>query len=163
MTSGLDKAVFGMIIGGIILGFVMGMEFDGCGKKPYKSILRRDTVQSIQTIERPVFVKPDVRVKQILIPYKDTMYVKEQLPCDSAFIAQADSVITTTGDTIQVAFSHNPFDKSFFSMVVKPRPDSILTKTIEIPIVHEEKSTDIAWIISSFAIGIGIGILGASK
>lgn len=163
MTSGLDKAVFGMIIGGIILGFLLGMEFDGCGKKPYKSILRRDTVQSIQTIERPVFVKPDVRVKQILIPYKDTMYVKEQLPCDSAFIAQADSVITTTGDTIQVAFSHNPFDKSFFSMVVKPRPDSILTRTIEIPIVHEEKSTDIAWIISSFAIGIGIGILGASK
>jgi len=163
MTSGLDKAVFGMVIGGIILGFVLGMEFDGCGKKPYKSILKRDTVQSIQTIERPVFVKPDVRVKQILIPYKDTMYVKEQLPCDSAFIAQADSVITTTGDTIQVAFSHNPFDKSYFSMVVKPRPDSILTRTIEIPIVHEEKSTDIAWIISSFAIGIGIGILGASK
>jgi hypothetical protein len=163
MTSGLDKAVFGMIIGGIILGFILGMEFDGCGKKPYKSILRRDTVQSIQTIERPVFVKPDVRVKQILIPYKDTMYVKEQLPCDSAFIAQADSVITNTGDTIQVAFSHKPFDKSYFSMVVKPRPDSILTRTIEIPIVHEEKSTDIAWIISSFAIGIGIGILGASK
>jgi hypothetical protein len=163
MTSGLDKAVFGMIIGGIILGFFLGMEFDGCGKKPYKPILRRDTVQSIQTIERPVFVKPDVRVKQILIPYKDTMYVKEQLPCDSAFIAQADSVITTTGDTIQVAFSHNPFDKSYFSMVVKPRPDSILTRTIEIPIVREEKSTDIAWIISSFAIGIGIGILGASK
>jgi hypothetical protein len=91
------------------------------------------------------------------------MYVKEQLPCDSAFIAQADSVITTTGDTIQVAFSHIPFDKSFFSMVVKPRPDSILTKTIEIPIIQESKTTDIGWIISAFAIGLGIGILGASR
>ena len=159
MTN-MNSLVIGMISMALIAGFLFGK---GCQEKGYKSILRHDTVKTVQTIARPVFVKPDVRVKQILIPYHDTMYVKEQLPCDSAFIAQADSVITTTGDTIQVAFSHVPFDKSFFSMVVKPRPDSILTKTIEIPVIQESKTTDIGWIISAFAIGLGIGILGASR
>jgi hypothetical protein len=159
MTN-MNSLVIGMISMALIAGFLFGK---GCQENPHKLIMRRDTVKSIQTIERPVFVKPDVRVKQILIPYKDTMYVKEQLPCDSAFIAQADSVITTTGDTIQVAFSHVPFDKSFFSMVVKPRPDSILTKTIEIPVIQESKTTEFGWIISAFAIGLGIGILGASR
>lgn len=159
MTN-MNSLVFGMIAMALIAGFLFGK---GCQENPYKTILRRDTVKTVQTINRPVFVKPEVRVKQILIPYKDTMYVKEQLPCDSSFIAQADSVITTTGDTIQVAFSHNPFDKSFFSMVVKPRPDSILTKTIEIPVMVESKTNDIGWIISAFAIGLGIGILGTSK
>jgi hypothetical protein len=38
-----------------------------------------------------------------------------------------------------------------------------LTKTIEIPIIQESKTTDIGWIISAFAIGLGIGILGASR
>ena len=159
MTN-MNSLVIGMITMALIAGFLFGK---GCQEKGYKSILRRDTVKTIQTIARPVFVKPEVRVKQILIPYMDTMYVKEQLPCDSAFIAQADSVITTTGDTIQVAFSHIPFDKSFFSMVVKPRPDSILTKTIEIPVIQESKTTEFSWIISAFAIGLGIGILGASR
>lgn len=159
MTN-INSLVIGMMSMALIAGFLFGK---GCQENPHKSILRRDTVKTVQIIERPVFIKPEVRVKEILIPYKDTMYVKEQLPCDSAFIAQADSVITTTGDTIQVAFSHIPFDKSFFSMVVKPRPDSILTKTIEIPVIQESKTTDIGWIISAFAIGLGIGILGGSK
>jgi hypothetical protein len=160
MKDNMNRIIWAMISMALIAGFLFGK---GCQEKGYKSILRRDTIKSVQTIERPVFIKPDVRVKQILVPYHDTMYVKEQLPCDSAFIAQADSVITTTGDTIQVAFSHIPFDKSFFSMVVKPRPDSILTKTIEIPIIQESKTTEFGWIISAFAIGLGIGILGASR
>ena len=156
----MNSLIFGLVALGLIAGFLFGK---GCQEMPYKLIQKRDTIKSIQTINRPVFVKPVVRVKQILVPYKDTMYVKEQLPCDSSFIAQADSVITTTGDTIQVAFTHNPFDKSFFSMVVKPRPDSILTKTIEIPVIQESKTTDIGWILSAFAIGLGVGLLGASK
>jgi hypothetical protein len=160
MMDNMNRIIWAMIAMALIAGFLFGK---GCQGKGYKSILRHDTVKTIQTIARPVFVKPEVRVKQILVPYRDTMYVKEQLPCDSAFIAQADSVITTTGDTIQVAFSHVPFDKSFFSMVVKPRPDSILTKTIEIPVIQESKTTEFGWIISAFAIGLGIGILGASR
>lgn len=156
MTNEMNKLVLGMIALAMIAGFLFGK---GCQKTAYKSILRHDTVKTVQTIARPVFVKPEVLIKSILVPYKDTMLVKEQIPCDTSFIAQADSVITTTGDTVNVSFNHSK-EKSYFSMVVKPRPDSILTKTIEIPAMQDKQTTDIGWIISAFAIGIGIGLLG---
>lgn len=160
MTKEMHYTVLFMMACVLTLGFMIGK---GCQENSHKTILRHDTVEKIRIQPREVFIKPDVRIKSILVPYRDTMYVKEQIPCDSSFIAQADSVITTTGDTINVAFSHNPMSESFFHMVVKPRPDSIIFREIEVEKVKTEKETDFAWIVASFIAGIAIGILGTSR
>lgn len=151
-----NKLFFGFVAMCIIAGWLLGK---GCSQTAYKTILRRDTVTNVQIIPRQVFVKPEVLVKSILVPYKDTIRLSERIPCDTSFIAQADSVITSTGDTINVAFTHK-VNESYFSMIVKPRPDSILTKTIEVPVIKEVSTTEIGWIISALAIGLGIGLLG---
>ena len=157
MTDKLHYIVLGMMACILALGFLIGK---GCQENSHKLILRHDTIEKVRIQPREVFVKPDVRIKSIMVPYHDTMYVKEQLPCDSAFIAQADSVITTTGDTINVAFSHNPLSESFFHMVVKPRPDSIIFREIIVEKVKTEDRTDFGWIVASLVTGIAIGILG---
>lgn len=158
MTKTLHWLVLGMMALTLALGYVIG---SGCQENSHKLILRHDTIEQVRIQPREVFIKPDVRIKSILVPYKDTMYITKQLPCDSAFIAQADSVITSTGDTINVAFSHNPLSQSFFQMVVKPRPDSIIERQVTVEKV--EKETDIAWLVSSFVVGLAIGILGMAK
>lgn len=157
MTDKIHWLVLSMMACVLALGFLIGK---GCQENSHKSIVRRDTVERVRIQPREVFVKPDVRIKSILIPYRDTMYVTKQIPCDSAFIAQADSVITTTGDTINVAFSHNPLAESFFHMVVKPRPDSIIFREIVVEKVKTEQTTDFAWIVSAFIAGIAVGIIG---
>jgi len=157
MTDKMHYIILGMMACVLALGFLIGK---GCQENSHKLILRHDTIEKVRIQPREVFVKPDVRIKSIMVPYHDTMYVKEQLPCDSAFIAQADSVITTTGDTINVAFSHNPLSESFFHMVVKPRPDSIIFREIIVEKVKTEDRTDFGWIVASLVTGIAIGILG---
>ena len=157
MTDKMHWLVLCMMACVLALGFLIGK---GCQENGHKSIVRRDTIEKVRIEPREVFVKPDVRIKSILVPYRDTMYVTKQIPCDSAFIAQADSVITTTGDTINVAFSHNPLSESFFHMVVKPRPDSIIFREIVVEKVKTEQTTDFAWIVSAFIAGIAVGILG---
>lgn len=160
MTDRLHWIILGMMACVLALGFMIGK---GCQENSHKSILRHDTIEKVRIQPREVFIKPDVRIKSILVPYRDTMYVTERIPCDSSFIAQADSVITTTGDTINVAFSHNPLSESFFHMVVKPRPDSIIFREIIVEKVKTEKQAEWSWIISAFVTGIAIGILGTSR
>lgn len=160
MTDKMHYIVLGMMACVLALGFIIGK---GCQENSHKSIVRRDTIEKVRIQPREVFVKPDVRIKSILVPYRDTMYVKERIPCDSAFIAQADSVVTTTGDTINVGFSHNPLSESFFHMVVKPRPDSIIVKEVILQDIRVEKQTEWPWLVTAFAVGIGVGILGATK
>lgn len=157
MTDKMHWIVLCMVACVLALGFLIGK---GCQENSHKSIVRRDTIEKVRIQPREVFIKPDVRIKSILVPYRDTMYVAKELPCDSAFIVQADSVITTTGDTINVAFSHNPLSESFFHMIVKPRPDSIIFREIIVENTKVEKQTEWAWIVSAFVTGIAIGILG---
>lgn len=160
MTDKMHYIVLGMMACVLALGFLIGK---GCQENSHKSIVRRDTVEKVRIQPREVFVKPDVRIKSILVPYRDTMYVTEKLPCDSAFIVQADSVITTTGDTINVALSHNPLSESFFHMIVKPRPDSIIFREIVVESTKIEKQTEWAWIVTALTAGIAIGILGTNR
>lgn len=160
MTNKIHWLVLGTMALVLIFGFMIGK---GCQQNGHKSILRRDTVEKVRIQAREVFVKPEVLIKSILVPYRDTMYVREQIPCDSAFIAQADSVITTTGDTINVAFNHNPFALSYFSMVVKPRPDSIIIREISTEVLKVETKTEFSWIVSAFIAGIAIGVIGTAK
>lgn len=142
-----------------ILGFISGK---GCQKNDLRYGQTKDTVTKIQVIERAPYFKPDVKVKSILVPYRDTILVTKKLPCDSSFVLQSDSVITNTGDTVNMSLSHSK-DNTYFSFLLRPRPDSIVYKTIQVPIIEKSASTDFAWIVSAFAIGIGIGILGATK
>jgi len=160
MTDKMHWIVLGMMACVLALGFLIGK---GCQENSHKLIVRHDTIEKVRIQPRKVFIKPDVRIKSILIPFKDTIYVTKQIPCDSAFIAQADSVITTTGDTINVAFSHNPLSESFFHMIVKPRPDSIIFREIIVENTKIEKQTEWAWIVSAFVTGIAIGILGTNR
>lgn len=157
MNDSMNKLVASMIALSILLGFLFGK---GCTENAQKPIIKHDTITSVKIQPRQVFVKPDVLIKSILVPYKDTMKVLQKIPCDTAFIAQADSVITTTGDTINVAFNHSP-KESFFSMVVKPRPDSIIYRDLIVEKTNVEKQTEFGWLVSAFIAGIAVGILGA--
>ena len=160
MTDKIDWLIKIMFACALLVGLFIGR---ACKEPAQQVILRRDTVQTVKIQPREVFIKPDVRIKSILVPYRDTMYITKEIPCDSAFIAQADSVITTTGDTINVAFSHNPLSKPYFSMVVKPRPDSIIIEEVILQDIKVEKQTEWSWLVTAFAVGVAIGIIGASR
>jgi hypothetical protein len=128
--------------------------FRDCNKPTFTKG-KADTVTQIVT--RPVTIRDTVRIKSLMVKYKDTAYFVERpisIPCgDTVFIAQSDSVITTTKDTVNMAFSYN---RGFghFSLVFKPRPDSI--QTITVPVV--EKQTPWEWLAPVFIIGLGLGL-----
>jgi hypothetical protein len=70
--------------------------FRDCNKPTFTKG-KPDTVTKVVT--RPVTIRDTVRVKSVMVKYKDTTYFVERpvkIPCgDTAFIAQSDSVITT--------------------------------------------------------------------
>lgn len=128
--------------------------FRDCNK-PMFTKGKADTVTQIVT--RPVTIRDTIRVKSVMVKYKDTAYFIErpiQIPCeDTAFIAQSDSVITETKDTVNMAFSYNN-GFGHFSLVFKPRPDSIQTVTVSVV----EKQTAWEWLAPVFIIGLGLGL-----
>lgn len=128
--------------------------FRDCNKPTFTKG-KADTVTQIVT--RPVTIRDTIRVKSVMVKYKDTAYFVErpiQIPCeDTAFIAQSDSVITETKDTVNMAFSYNN-GFGHFSLVFKPRPDSI--QTVTVPVV--EKQTTWEWLAPVFIIGLGLGL-----
>jgi hypothetical protein len=144
----------------VALGLAIG---SGCQDKIIEYKRDIDTVVKVKTVERPVFVKPEVKIKTILVPVQDTLLVSKLIPCDTQFIAQADSVITTTKDTLHVSFTHNPRNNSYFSILFRPRPDSIITKAVEIPVETIKTTTDLGWLVSAFTIGLAVGVLGATR
>lgn len=156
----MNTSVLIMIVFSIILGIIIG---SGCENKNVVYERDIDTVLNIKTVERPVFAKPEVKIKTILVPVQDTLIVSKLIPCDTQFIAQADSVITTTKDTLHVSFTHNPRNNSYFSILFRPRPDSIITKTVELPVETIKTTTDLGWLVSAFTIGLAVGVLGATR
>lgn len=128
--------------------------FRDCNKPTFTKA-KADTVTQIVT--RPVTIRDTIRVKSVMVKYKDTAYFIErpiQIPCeDTAFIAQSDSVITETKDTVNMAFSYNN-GFGHFSLVFKPRPDSIQTVTVSVV----EKQTTWEWLAPVFIIGLGLGL-----
>ena len=59
-----------------LCGFLFGK---GCNEKQYAYLTKRDTVTEVKIVPRQVFVKPDVKVKSIMVPFKDTFYVSEKV------------------------------------------------------------------------------------
>lgn len=146
---GLVLAIFLLIIAGFAGGFELASRRDSH---------HRDTVKIVQVIERPVTIRDSVHTKSVLIKHHDTTYFVDkpvEIPCgDTSFVAQSDSVITNTQDTINMAFAYAN-RKGYFSLVFKPRPDSIIT--VQLPIVKTETKTEWAWLLGLFGLGIGIG------
>lgn len=146
---GLVLAIFLLIIAGFAGGFELASRRASHGK---------DTVKIVQVIERPVTIRDSVHTKSVMIKHSDTTYFIDkpvEIPCgDTSFVAQSDSVITATKDTINMAFAYAN-RKGYFSLVFKPRPDSIIT--VQLPVVKTETKTEWAWLLGLFGLGIGIG------
>lgn len=136
----------------LIIGFVSGMHMGKSSKR------MTDTVTKVQVIERPVTIRDSVHTKSVTIKTKDTIYFLEkpiEIPCgDTAFIAQSDSVITATQDTINMAFAYAN-RKGHFSLVYRPRPDSIKVVTLPTQVVTENNWS---WVIGALGIGLGLGV-----
>lgn len=136
----------------IIIAFISGLHVGG-----KRLTWNKDTVTKVTIIERPVTIRDSVHTKSVTIKTKDTVYFIDkpvEIPCgDTAFIAQSDSVITATQDTINMAFAYAN-RKGHFSLVYRPRPDSI--KVITLPPVIETKH-EYGWILGALGIGFGIG------
>ena len=136
----------------LIIGFVSGLHMGKSGNR------MTDTVTKVQVIERPVTIRDSVHTKSVTIKTKDTIYFLEkpiEIPCgDTAFIAQSDSVITATQDTINMAFAYAN-RKGHFSLVYRPRPDSIKVVTLPTQVVTENNWS---WVIGALGIGLGLGV-----
>lgn len=137
----------------IIIAFISGLHVGG-----KRLSWNKDTVTKVTIIERPVTIRDSVHTKSVTIKTKDTVYFIDKpvsIPCgDTSFVAQSDSVITATKDTINMAFAYAN-RKGYFSLVFKPRPDSIIT--VQLPVVKTESKTDWAWLLGLFGLGLGIG------
>jgi hypothetical protein len=137
----------------LIIGFVSGLHI---GKTSQKRVT--DTITTVQLIERPVTIRDSVHTKSVTIKTKDTIYFLDKpviIPCgDTSFIAQSDSVITATRDTINMAFAYAN-RKGHFSLVYRPRPDSI--KVITLP-TEVRTENNWGWVVGALGVGLGLGV-----
>jgi hypothetical protein len=137
----------------LIIGFVSGLHV---GRTSQKRVT--DTITQVQLIERPVTIRDSVHTKSVTIKTKDTIYFLDKpvvIPCgDTAFVAQSDSVITATRDTINMAFAYAN-RKGHFSLVYRPRPDSIKVITLPTQVVTENNWS---WVVGALGVGLGLGV-----
>ncbi len=137
----------------LVIGFVSGLHI---GKTSQKRVT--DTITQVQLIERPVTIRDSVHTKSVTIKTKDTIYFLDKpvvIPCgDTAFVAQSDSVITATRDTINMAFAYAN-RKGHFSLVYRPRPDSIKVVTLPTQVVTENNWS---WVVGALGLGLGLGV-----
>jgi hypothetical protein len=137
----------------LIIGFVSGLHV---GRTSQKRVT--DTITRVEVLERPVTIRDSVHTKSVTIKTKDTIYFLDKpvvIPCgDTAFVAQSDSVITATRDTINMAFAYAN-RKGHFSLVYRPRPDSIKVITLPTEVVTENNWS---WVVGALGIGLGLGV-----
>jgi hypothetical protein len=137
----------------LIIGFVSGLHV---GRTSQKRVT--DTITRVEVLERPVTIRDSVHTKSVMIRNRDTVYFLDrpvEIPCgDTAFVAQSDSVITATRDTINMAFAYAN-RKGHFSLVYRPRPDSIKVITLPTEVVTENNWS---WVVGALGIGLGLGV-----
>jgi hypothetical protein len=142
-----------------LLMLLIGLSFGhSCNKG---SGAKSDTSIVTRIVERPVYIKDTIKVKSVQLKYKDYFHTDTlDIPCnDTNFIAQADSVITSTNDTINMAFNYTN-RRGYFSLVYRPRPDSIQVQTITIPI---EAKQNYGFLVGSFGLGLVLGVVSGAK
>jgi hypothetical protein len=122
-----------------------------------------DTLQMITVVPREVFITDTIKVKSVAWKTKDSLiFVENEIPCsDTNFVAQSDSIIVPTGDTLNLAFNYFQ-RKGSFSMVYKPRPDSIVYREILKPIIKESEYP-YSHILGAIGVGILIGVFSKTK
>ena len=142
-----------------LLMLLIGLSFGHSCNKSSKG--KSDTSVVTKLVERPVYIKDTIKVKSIQLKYKDYFHTDTvDIPCnDTNFIAQADSVITSTNDTINMAFNYTN-RRGYFSLVYRPRPDSIQVKTITVPI---EEKQNYGYLVGTFGLGLVLGVLSGVK
>ena len=142
-----------------LLMLLIGLSFGHSCNKGYGG--KSDTSVVTKLVERPVYIKDTIKVKSIQLKYKDYFHTDTvDIPCnDTNFIAQADSVITSTNDTINMAFNYTN-RRGYFSLVYRPRPDSIQVKTITVPV---EEKQNYGYLVGTFGLGLVLGVLAGVK
>lgn len=142
----------------LILGIILG---SSCNEPTPVTMFNNDTTTQVQIVERPVYISDTIKVKSVQLKYKDYFYTDTvNIPCnDTNFIAQADSIITPTSDTINMAFNYAN-RKGFFSLVYRPRPDSIQVQTITIPV---EAKQNYGFLVGTFGLGLVLGVVAGAK
>ena len=142
----------------------LSAEVTGCRSQRLVQTGVHDTVEKISIKEREVYITDTIKVKSVAWKTKDSLiFVDSEVPCnDTAFIAQSDSIIVPTGDTLHLAFNYAE-RKGAYSLVYRPRPDSIILKTITIPV--KENRFPFEETIGAFGIGIllGVGVMLQNK
>lgn len=119
---------------------------------------KQDTIKLVAVRERPVYITDTIKVKSVAWKTKDSIiFVDNEIPCnDTSFVAQADSVIVPTGDTLNLAFNYSN-RRGGFSLVFKPRPDSVITQVVTVPVYKEDYPYGA--IIGTFGLGILVGVV----
>lgn len=142
----------------LILGIFLG---SSCHESASVTMFNNDTTNQVQIVERPVYISDTIKVKSVQLKYKDYFYTDTvNIPCnDTNFIAQADSIITPTSDTINMAFNYAN-RKGFFSLVYRPRPDSIQVQTITVPV---EAKQNYGFLVGTFGLGLVLGVVAGAK
>lgn len=154
-----------MFVAGIsvILGILLSLSFQwkSCSYIPKE--IQIDTLQSIKIIPRDVFITDTIKVKAVSWKTRDSLiFVDKEIPCnDTNFVAQSDSIIVPTGDTLNLAFNYQD-RRGTFSLVYKPRPDSIIVKEILKPF-EKESEYPYSHILGAIGVGIMIGVYSMSK
>lgn len=137
--------------------YVMTKDY-ACNNENRNVLITTDTVKNVQIVTRPVYISDTIKIKSVAWKTRDSIiFVKDSIPCgDTSFIAQSDSVLLPTGDTLNLAFNYLE-KKGSFSVVYRPRPDSIITKIVNVPI-HQETSGDLGYVFGAFGVGVLVGI-----
>ena len=147
----MDKSIYIAIFILIVSSFFIGK---GCQDLPVNPIKTE-----YQVIPYPTYIIDTIKVKQVELKYQDKIYFDSvRIPCgDTAFTVHSDTIFVPSGDTVNLSFNYLN-NSGNFGMVFKPKSDSIITKTVEIP-QEKNDANNIGYFVGSFGIGAILGIL----
>jgi hypothetical protein len=145
----MDKMIYFAIFIIVVSTFFIGR---GCQDLPVNP-----TVTEYKVIPYPTYRIDTIKVKQVEIKYQDKIYFDSvHIPCgDTAFIVHSDTIFVPSGDTINMSFNYKN-NLGNFGLLYKPKPDSIIVKTIQVP---EQNNSNYGYFVGSFGIGAILGII----
>lgn len=136
----------------VALGFTIGK---GCENLP---INPKETIK-IEKLHYPKYINDTVKIISLKTKYINTVNTDSiKIPCgDTNFIVLSDTVFVPSGDTINMSFNYfNNLGR--FGLEYKPKADSIIYKTIELP-TNNDTGNNVGYFVGSFGIGAILGIL----
>lgn len=157
----MKNVLTGIVWGAAFYALIsLGSWAAGCNdtKTVTKTVRHVDTL--VQVVTRPVTVT-QTKWKTIQLVQHDTLRTVEYVPCiDSAFVVQADEIHTQTKDTINISYRH---PEAKFSVVFRPRPDTLQTVNIVDTLHVRDNSPNLLHVALSVLIGVGIGAIARGQ